>query len=222
MPGAPSRGWPRDHAYALLAVGIFTTLLAAFAIVGALRVPLLIDPTSTLHGTGALAGVLSVALLTADVVVPLPSSVVMTVNGALFGIAVGALLSLLGGIGATVAGVAIGRHSRRWVDRLASTGQQERADRLLARYGVVAVVVTRPVPLLAETTAIMAGAAGLSWRRTTLAGAAGNVVPATVYAIAGAATAGMASTVLVFGGVMLVALTVWLVATRRGAIRTSR
>ena len=63
--------------------GIF---LACFGIAEALGVPLLTDPMPALKAAGPLAGVIGVALLIADVVLPVPSSLVMIAHGALFGV----------------------------------------------------------------------------------------------------------------------------------------
>jgi len=46
---------------------------------------------------------------------------------------------------------------------------------LLARRGTLAIIVTRPVLLLSETTALMAGASPLGWRRVALAALAGSL-----------------------------------------------
>lgn len=214
MFGHPWHPRVRDHAYPLFAVGLLMVLLLAFAVAEALDVTLLTDPATTLHGAGPLVGVVSVGLLFADVVLPMPASIVMTLNGALFGVTVGAALSLIGGMGATLLGVTIGRRSRNLVNRLASPGQQRRAEGLLSRYGPVAVVVTGPVPLLAETTVIMAGTAVCPWRRAAFAGMVGNIAQAVVYALAGSVALRTAQTALVFVGVIMAAAIFW-ACTRR-------
>jgi uncharacterized membrane protein YdjX (TVP38/TMEM64 family) len=89
--------------------------------------------------------------------------------------------------------------------------ERARADHILSRWGGLAIVVTRPVPLLAETVAIMAGTSPLGWRQATLATLAGSLPPALLYALSGATTAALTSGVLVFGLVLLVAGVFWLV-----------
>ena len=56
---------------------------------------------------------LGVGLLVSDVALPVPSSVVMVAQGAVFGLVVGALLALLGGVGATMTAYLLGRRGRR-------------------------------------------------------------------------------------------------------------
>lgn len=167
---------------ALLGTALLGALLLVFAAVEAAGVPLLTDPRPAMRETGALLGV---TLLVADVLVPVPSSVVMVAHGALYGVVTGALLSLAGGTGAAVVGWWLGRRAdplRRYTD----DAERSRAERLLARWGVVAVAVTRPVPLLAEAVAIAAGAGRLPLRKVALAAAVGTVPVAVAYAVAGA------------------------------------
>jgi uncharacterized membrane protein YdjX (TVP38/TMEM64 family) len=75
----------------------------------------------------------------------------------------------------------------------------------------LAIVVTRPVPLLAEIVAIMAGTSSLGWRQAALATVVGSLPPALLYALTGATAAALTSGVLAFGLVLLVAGVFWLV-----------
>lgn len=208
---SPTAGVLRRRTYPLLALSLAVVLLAAFGVATALQVPLLTDPVPVLRSAGPLAGALGVALLVADVLVPVPASLVMTAHGALFGPVVGASLSLLGGTAATLVAVWGGRRGRGLVARVASDEHRARSERLVDRYGAVAVVVTRPVPVLAETVAVVAGTAGMSLRAAALAGALGNVVPATLYALAGTAAVDAVGGSAVFLGVLALAGLLWLV-----------
>ena len=53
------------------------------------------------------------------------------------------------------------------LSRLVPPEERARANDLLDRWGEMAVVATRPVPILAETVAILAGASPKSWELTT-------------------------------------------------------
>lgn len=201
---------PWLRGYGRIVAALLVLFLVAFFAVEALQVPLLTDPSPWLREAGFGAAAVGVALLVVDVFLPVPSSAVMVAHGALFGVVGGALLSLAGGLGATMLGFFVGRRSRALVDRSVGADDRAHAERLLARYGALAIVVTRPVPMLAETTAIVAGTSGLGWGPAALAGAAGNLVPALLYAIAGAVAASLASQTLVFGVVLVVAALFWL------------
>ena len=75
---------------------MLTLFLLLFLLVEWLQVPLLTDPSRWLERGGGWAALLGVGLLIADVVLPVPSSLVMIAHGALFGVAWGTLLSLVG------------------------------------------------------------------------------------------------------------------------------
>ncbi len=195
----------------LITAAIFSFFLALFFAVQVLGIPLLLDPTPHMRDGGFLTAALGVSLLIADVILPVPSSLVMVAHGALFGVVTGTFLSLLGNIGAALFGFAIGRCGGNFVERIVPAEERRRADNILDTWGPLAVVATRPVPLLAETVAIMAGASQLGWRRMTLAALTGSVPPALLYALTGAAVANLTSMALMFGVIMLVTGSFWLI-----------
>ncbi|HEV7680749.1 MAG TPA: VTT domain-containing protein [Pyrinomonadaceae bacterium] len=198
--------------YLLIMSSMIAFFLVLFLVVEALGVPLLADPTPWMQHGGLVAAALGVGLLVADVLLPVPSSLVMVAHGALFGVWIGTFLSLLGSVGAALFGFAIGRRGGKLLERLVSLAERKRADQILARWGALAIVVTRPIPLLAETVAIMAGASSsLSWGRMALAALIGSLPPALLYALTGAAVANFQSTALMFGVVMFVTGSFWLV-----------
>jgi len=190
--------------------GMLAFFLSLFFLVEALGIPLLVEPTPWLSRGGVPAATLGVALLIADVLLPVPSSLVMIAHGALFGVVGGTLLSLGGSTGATMLGFWLGRRGGSWLERLVPPEERERADYLLKRWGTLAIIVTRPVPLLAETIAIMAGASPMGWGRTALAALAGSLPPALLYALTGASVGKFQNTALVFVFVILVAGFFWM------------
>jgi 3-dehydroquinate synthase len=200
--------------YWLLVAGMLGAFLALFGAVQALGIDVLTDPGSVL-GRGGIAGALAgVALLVADVFLPVPSSVVMVANGALFGAAAGGALSLAGSVGAAALAFALGRRGARLVERIASPAGKAAADELLRRWGALAVVVTRPVPLLAETTALLAGASPRTWRRLLAASAAGAAPPSLLYALAGATRQSLGGELAIFAAVIAAAGVAWALGRR--------
>lgn len=191
--------------YLLIVVALMASFLLLFLAVESAGVPLLTDPTPSMRHGGVLAAALGVGLLVADVLLPVPSSLVMVAHGAIFGVVSGTLLSVLGSMGAALFGFAIGRRGGKLIERLVTPDERAHANKMLARWGALAVVVTRPVPLLAETVAIITGASPLGWGRMTLASFAGSLPPALLYALTGAAYANFQSATLMFGAVLLVA-----------------
>jgi uncharacterized membrane protein YdjX (TVP38/TMEM64 family) len=158
---------------ALLWLGALAVLLAVFAAAELAGLPLLPSRVGAAVGVG---------LLAADVLLPIPSSVVMAALGAAYGLPLGAALSVLGGALMALAGGLLGRRGSRAV----TGGDRARVESLVARYGVAAVVLSRPVPLLAESVLFVAAAAGMPLPRLVLGATAGTVPVALVYAAAGA------------------------------------
>ena len=95
--------------------------------------------------------------------------------------------------------------------------ERRRADDLLRRWGDLAVVATRPVPILAETVAILAGTTALTWRRFLLTSLLGSLPPCVLYAVTGATAAHLDGAYLTFGLVLLVATVVWVLGRRLAA-----
>ena len=201
----------------LLLVG----LLVLFLLVEALGVPVLTDPSPWLERGGPTAALVGILLLTIDVLLPVPSNVVMLANGALFGVVVGTLLSLLGSMGATVAAFAIGRRGGSILDAFVPVGERRRADDLLARWGVVAIIVSRPLPLLAETVMVLAGASTLGWGRAMWSAALGLLPTCLLYALVGATAIGLREGALTFALAILIAATLGLVARQVEARRAA-
>ncbi len=196
--------------YWMLAGAMLAFFLLLFLLVEWLQVPLLADPSRWLERGGVIVGLLGVGLLIADVVLPVPSSLVMIAHGALFGVALGTLLSLIGSVGAALTGFAIGRRGGKWLERIVTAEERARIEQMLDRWGALAIVVTRPVPLLAETTAVMAGASAMSWQRAAVASFAGSLPAALLYALTGSVAASFQNGALMFCFVILVSGIFWL------------
>jgi uncharacterized membrane protein YdjX (TVP38/TMEM64 family) len=135
----------------------------------------------------------------------------MIAHGALFGVIAGSSLSLIGSAGAALAAFALGRRGGALLGRLVPRDERERADRLLKKYGALAIIITRPVPILAETVAIMAGASALGWGRMLAASVAGSLPASALYALTGALAASFQNGALMFGLVLIIAGVFWLV-----------
>jgi uncharacterized membrane protein YdjX (TVP38/TMEM64 family) len=204
--------------YWILTGFLLAFFLAAFALASAFHIHFLEDPTGWMKGRGgALAAFAGVALLIADVFLPVPSSLVMIAHGALFGIWTGTALSLLGSVGATLFGFWVGRRGGRTLERLVSPAEKAKADALLARWGALAILVSRPLPLLAETVAILAGASAMGWGKAALAGFLGCLPMAVLYAFTGATASGLGNDILMFGVVILIAAIFWFLGKKASA-----
>lgn len=185
-----------------LAIGLCAFFLITFGIVTTANIPLLTNP-------GSVSAAAGIALLIADVVLPVPSSLIMFAFGAAWGFWIGVGLSMAGAVGASLAGFALGRGGREVVRRFVRDEEYDRASALLDRWGTLALIATRPVPILAETVAILAGASRTGWGRMTATAVLGSAAPAILYAWAGSAAREPADGILVFLLVLAFSGVVW-------------
>jgi len=120
----------------------------------------------------ALAGA---GLLASDILLPIPSSIVGTMLGARLGFAAGFLATFAG----LMTGQVIAYAASRWLLR------RESGDLPVAPT-MMAIFLSRPVPVLAEAMAMAAGASNLRWGQFLLACGSGNLVYALALALNGA------------------------------------
>lgn len=113
---------------------------------------------------------LGIVLLMIDVALPIPSSIISVMLCLLVGPALGALAITIGMSGGFACGYYLGRllpkHSlRQWV------GPQlwDSVSRQAASSGVIWIMVSRPVPVLAEATSIISGSLGVPFKPAMLA-----------------------------------------------------
>jgi uncharacterized membrane protein YdjX (TVP38/TMEM64 family) len=129
---------------------------------------------------------IEVGVLAADLLLPGPSSMVATLGGAQLGVVIGTVCAWLGMTAGAMLGWWLGRTAGAASLSSLSLDEQERLARQQRRFGPLAVVLTRPLPLVAEAAAIMAGAAGMGWREFLVAAGSGNLAIALVWSLAGA------------------------------------
>lgn len=131
-----------------------------------------------------------IALLMADVFLPIPSSIVAVAAGVFLGAALGTLASFVGltlgcGLG-YVFGAKWGPATAR---RVVGERDWARAERWAQRFGAMLVLVLRPVPVLAEASTFYAGASRVPWPRFLAVSSLGNLVIAAAYAVVGGLSA---------------------------------
>jgi len=143
-------------------------------------------------------------LLAADIVLPVPSSIVSTAAGALLGFWNGAAVCWIGMTAGCLFGYALGsRAARGPASRLVGANDLERAASVVERYGDWALVVSRPVPVLAEASVIFAGIIRVPFKRFALITTLSNLGICLGYAAVGAFSMKLESFLLAFAGAIL-------------------
>jgi uncharacterized membrane protein YdjX (TVP38/TMEM64 family) len=128
-----------------------------------------------------------VGLLAGDILLPVPSSAVTTWGGGVLGVGWATLASTLGMSAGAALGFALARTlGGRFVTGRSAGGDLDRSAELVRRFGPVALVLTRPLPILAEACVLLVGTTGLPWRRFAVPVVLSNLVISGTYAAAGA------------------------------------
>jgi len=134
----------------------------------------------------AVVAALTVAVLASDILLPVPSSLVSTAAGAHLGIVGATAASWLGMTLGAVVGYYLARiWGRALAERLSTAADLARLDNLAGRYGIGTLILTRPLPVLAEAAVLLVGVAQLPVRRFLPAVLMSNLGIALVYSVLG-------------------------------------
>ena len=161
-------------------------------------------------GTAGAATV--VVLLAADIFIPVPSSVVMVLSGAAFGVFWGSLLAFIGSISGEWLGFELARRygtslSTRFIG---DEAERQRLNRILIRHGAAAVAVTRALPVVMETMSVVAGLSTMTRGTFLIASTIGTLPIVAVYAYAGAKSREMGTVVPAIVILIAVAAAGWI------------
>jgi uncharacterized membrane protein YdjX (TVP38/TMEM64 family) len=127
-----------------------------------------------------------VVILATDIFLPIPSSLVSTVAGARLGWLLGTIASWFGmTVGATCGFALARRYGRTIVLWFTREAEIERMQNAADRWGVLVLVVTRGLPIVAEASVLLFGLHKLSWCRFLPAMSLSNLGIALAYAAFG-------------------------------------
>ena len=140
-----------------------------------------------------------VAILASDVFLPVPSGPISTLAGSQLGIVLGTIVSTLGmTVGAVIAFALARAWGRPLAERYSSPAQLAELESACANHGVWMLILTRPLPIVAEACALLVGALQMPWSQFLPAVTATNLLIAATYSALGdqAATYGWLPTAL--------------------------
>lgn len=199
--------------YLAFAMAVLGALLTGYLVVTAFGPAVLERPN--LDEPGLATAFTAITLLTVDALLPVAGSLVMVSVGALYDPPAAVAIALAGRLGMAALGFAVGRRGRPALEQHSSASEQARVQALLRRHGALAIAITRPVPLLAETVLVLAGASRMSWWRALTAAVLGSVPEAVAYALAGNLASSLGNTALIWTATLVVALGLWAVTAPR-------
>jgi uncharacterized membrane protein YdjX (TVP38/TMEM64 family) len=202
---------------------VFCALLLAFILVPFVvlegRIDALAQQTLQSGSSMALITLAVIGFLLADIVLPVPSSFVLSTTGYLLGIPAGTLVCFIGMTCASAAGYCLGRYAGGpLAQRIVGCAQLDRLAALSHRYGDLLVVAFRAMPVLAEATTILCGISRMPLPRFLAVVSLGNILVALIYVCIGAFSASRSSFVL--GAVVSLVLPVLILLVVRRVSRS--
>ncbi|WP_424356230.1 TVP38/TMEM64 family protein [Methanobacterium sp. MBAC-LM] len=152
-------------------------------------------------------------LLSIDIIAPVPSSILSTAGGYFLGFIGGTLISLVGMTISCLIGYWIGaKLGRAAALRFVDTKEISGFESLQKKYGDWIIIISRSIPLLAETSVLFAGIGRMKFNRFIFMVTISNLGISMVYAAVGAYSAHINSflfafaAAIIFPGVMIVIL----------------
>ncbi|NQU38933.1 MAG: VTT domain-containing protein [Lentisphaerae bacterium] len=142
-------------------------------------------------------------LLASDILFPIPSSMVSTGAGLTLGLLLGTAVSSIGMIVSCVVGYWLGAVcGRPLATRMVGEGDLVRFEILSRKIGSWAIILARPIPVLAEVSVLFAGISRLSFPRFLLVSTLSNIGISAVYAAIGTYATSANAFLLAFLGAM--------------------
>jgi uncharacterized membrane protein YdjX (TVP38/TMEM64 family) len=141
-----------------------------------------------LEGSGRWAWAAGMGMLVADLVLPLPGTIVMSALGFVYGSWLGGLFAFTGQMLASTVGYGCGRlcgegFVRRWL----GDEDFERGRKLFGNGGGWIVAFSRTLPILPEVVSCMAGISRMPFGSFLMASVCGNLTMAFIFSFIGAA-----------------------------------
>ncbi len=195
---------PRALRWTLLVGAVLALVLLPFLLFGERMEAWTADFLRTGAERPAAVAAVIVLLMAGDLFLPVPSSLVGTAAGYFLGFPGGTLASMAGMTAGSLLAYALGKGSGHTLARrFVGEREMERLERLWDRFGDWALVVARPLPVLAEASAVFAGIGRMPLPRFLLLTTLSNLGISAVYAAVGRFSAGADSFLLAFVGAVL-------------------
>lgn len=140
-----------------------------------------------IEGAGPWAWAAGIGLLAADLLLPVPGTVVMSALGLIYGTLLGGLVAAAGSVVAGLCGYGVGRLiGERAARKLLGDRDFERGRGLFSRGGGWMIALSRAVPILPEALSCTAGLVRMPFARFVASLACGSVPVGFLYAWIGA------------------------------------
>lgn len=126
-------------------------------------------------------GIVSFLILASDIILPVPSTIVLYINGYFLGIISGSLVSIAGLMVGALIGYQIGKVS----SNIFQSENNKKAHSILNTYGPAAIFLTRGIPILSESICFVCGYNRIDFTRYILLNFIGYLPVCVLHAIFG-------------------------------------
>lgn len=151
-----------------------------------------------------LMGLVIGGLLSIDILVPVPSSIVSISGGYFLGFMAGTLISFAGMTVNCIVGYHLGaKLGNPVLKKLIGAAELSKLEKLQNNYGDWIIIISRAVPVLAEASILVAGIGSMSLNRFVLLILLSNLGISMVYAAIGAYSAHINSFLMAFAGAII-------------------
>ncbi|OQX60827.1 MAG: hypothetical protein B6I38_00990 [Anaerolineaceae bacterium 4572_5.1] len=183
---------------------IFALILIPFLLFGVQIETWLDNFLESASDQPALVMLVLTLMLAFDILLPIPSSIVSTSAGYFLGFTTGTWVSLAGMTISNLIGFWLGnKFGRPMAARFVGDSELKRLEKMSKRFGDWVIVISRPVPVLAEASVFFAGISHLLFYRFLLLSTLSNLGISAIYAAVGAYSSTLNSFLLAFAGSML-------------------
>ncbi|HSK73265.1 MAG TPA: VTT domain-containing protein [Pyrinomonadaceae bacterium] len=153
---------------------------------------------------------LSFIILVSDIFLPVPSSIVMYLNGVFLGITGGFTVSLISVNVFSTVGYFVGKYSSIAL----KSKPDARSEKILKEYGHFAIIITRGIPVLSESICFVCGYNLYNFKKYLLLNFIGYIPVCLIYAYFGSAAENQNLFFISLGSSLLVSFLLWMVGKK--------
>jgi uncharacterized membrane protein YdjX (TVP38/TMEM64 family) len=147
----------------------------------------------------------SFLVLASDIILPVPSSIVMYTNGYILGLIAGSFISLV----AVMIGAIVGYYLGKMTSLGIKAKEDENAERVLLKYGTMSILISRGIPILSESICIVCGYNKMPLKLYLILNLIGYIPVCLVYGFFGSAGYDKNTFLISFGCSLLISALFW-------------
>jgi uncharacterized membrane protein YdjX (TVP38/TMEM64 family) len=147
---------------------------------------------------------LSFVILASDIILPVPSSIVMFMNGLVLGVVSAFFISLTASLLSSLLGYYIGKKTS-----FNTKDVDGKASRIISKYGNLALIVSRGIPILSESISYTAGFNKLKIKNYIIFNIIGYIPVCLIYSLFGAMGKGENMFLISFSLSILISGLIW-------------